>query len=197
MIENTALKDDALIKAVLNELRKEILISRYFERFLKDNVSDDAVINYYNAHNETYQDKKVHVAHILLRLDRTMDEVRRKVKLTTAQEAYSKIQAGMSFADAAQHYSEDKVSANKGGDLGWLKQGSIDKAFSQRAFSMKAGETSEPFETSFGFHLLTVIEPPKITHRSLESVKGEIRYQLRKQAKDAEMSRLLANVVIN
>lgn len=196
VIEKEAFKGDKLIQAELNELRKEIVISRYFERFLKDKVTDDAIINYYNSNSENYSEKKVHVAHILLRLNRNMDEVQRKAQLTTAQEAASKIQAGMSFSEAAGKYSEDKISGKKGGDLGWLKEGSIHKAFSEKAFALKKGEISAPLETPFGFHIMTVLEEPKVVKRSLEATKGEIRHQLRNQAKQAEMTRLSDNIKV-
>lgn len=195
-IETKEFSGDALVAAEINELKKEILISRYFERHLKNSVGDDAVLNFYNSNIEKYEEKKVHVAHVLLRLNRNMDESQRKVKLTTAQEAYSKIQNGMDFSEASDKYSEDGVSAKKGGDLGWLAEGSIHKNFSDLAFSLKEGDISQPIETPFGFHIIKVIEAPKVNRKTFESVKGEIRYQLRNQAKQAERQRLLNAITI-
>ncbi len=197
VIEDQALLEQAVVKAELEEFRREMLISRYFEKFLNDHVTDEIVANYYNTHVADYEEKKVHVAHILLRTNNSMDEAQRKVRLTTAQEAYSKIKGGMKFDAAAKRYSEDEVSAKKGGDLGWVKQGTIDQNFSDKAFSLKPGEVSEPFETPFGFHVLTVLEEPQVVRRPFEAVKGEIRYQLRNEHKDAEMKRLLAEIDID
>jgi peptidyl-prolyl cis-trans isomerase C len=90
----------------------------YFEKYLNEQVTDQAVRNYYNTKASEYEQKKAHVAHILIRLNSKMSEEERKVKLTTAQEAYSKIRAGEDFAEIAAQYSEDKISAKKGGDLG-------------------------------------------------------------------------------
>lgn len=196
LIENNLLNNDPLISAEINELKKEILISRYFDRYLKENVTEEAVANYYNNNLDRYQEKKVHVAHILWRLNRNMDESQRQVKSTTAQEAYSKIQAGLDFAEAADLYSEDGVSAKKGGDLGWLIEGSIHKNFSERAFSLEEGEVSEIFETPYGFHIIKVLEAPKTNRKSFDSVKGQIRYQLRNAARDSERQRLLEKITI-
>lgn len=196
VIADQGVSDDPVLQAELEDLRREILISRYFQKYLNEKVTDEAVANYYNNHADDYQEKKVHVAHILLRTNRTMDETQRKAKLTAAQEAYSKIQAGMDFPEAAQAYSEDDISAKKGGDLGWVKEGTIDRMFSERAFSLKAGEVGEPFETPFGFHVLKVLEEPQVIRRPLEAVKGQIRHQLRNQYKEAEMKRLLSEVDI-
>ena len=190
-IYNNHFNDDALIEAELNELRKEVLVSRYFERYLAENASEQAVNNYYNNNIANYEERKVHVAHILLRTNSHMDESQRKVKLTTIQEAYSKIQSGMAFKEAAERYSEDAISAKKGGDLGWVKEGSIAQSFSERAFTLAIDEMSEPFESPFGFHVIQVLEAPQVIRRPYEAVKGEIRYQLRNQYKEAEMKRLM------
>lgn len=180
------------IDAELNELRKETLISRYFESYLQTAVSDEAVLNYYNTNASHYESKKVHVAHVLFRLKPNMGEAERQAKLTTAREAYSKIKAGSDFAEIAEQYSEDSTSRKKQGDLGWINEGAINKAFSQKVFSLEAGSISEPFESAYGFHIIKHIEGPLVVKQAFDTVKGRIRHQLRNESKDAEMTRLLA-----
>lgn len=197
VIEKKGLLDNALIAAELNEFKKEMLISRYFEKYLDEQVTEQAVTNYYNTRAAEYEQKKAHVAHILIRLNSKMSEEERQARLTTAQEAYSKIRTGEDFVQIAAIYSEDAISAKKGGDLGWVKEGSIDGRFSQTVFKMNQGDVSEPFETPFGFHIVSLIEAPQVVKQPLKAVAGDIRYQLRNQAKQAEMDRLLAEVKIN
>jgi len=188
--------DKALIEEEVNEYRKEMLLSRYFDQFLQKQVSEENVQNAYGTDAAKYETKKVHAAHILIRTDQRMTEEQRKAKLTTAQEVYSKLQAGQDFGEVAKQYSEDKISGRRGGDLGWIKEGTIDERFSKRAFEMKAGSVTEPFESTFGFHILKVIEEPKTVRRPLGAVAGEIRYRLRNQAKDAERERLEKKVKV-
>lgn len=195
-VEGETLLDRELIRAELNEFRKEMLISRYFEKFLKERVTDQGVQNYYNTHAADYEQRRAHGAHILIRTNKKMSETERKAKLTTAQEAYSQIRAGKDFAEVARDYSEDKVSGKKGGDLGWLKEGSIDKRFSKTLFGLEAGGVSEPFETPFGFHVVKLVDGPKKVRRPFGAVAGDIRYQLRNKAKQAELERLLSKVKI-
>ncbi len=192
MIEKTDVLDPLLIQAELDEFRKEMLISRYFEQFLRDKVTDQAVQNYYTAQEKDYEENKVHVAHILFRTNRSMSDTERKAKLTAAQEAYSKLKTGKDFGEIAQAYSEDKISGKKGGDLGWLKQGAIDSKFSEKAFALKKDEFTEPFETAFGYHIVKLLDGPAVVKKSFEAVKGDIRYQLRNQAKAAELKRMLS-----
>lgn len=138
-IEKTDVLDTALINAELEEFRKQMLISRYFEKYLNDAVSEDAVKNYYSTHGADYEENQVHVAHILIRANAKMSETERKAKLTAAQEACSQIRAGKDFAEIAAQVSQDKVSAKKGGDLGWIKKGAIDAKFSQVVFELETG----------------------------------------------------------
>ncbi len=43
-----------------------MLISRYFEKFLDDQVTEEAIVNYYNTRASEYEKKKAHVAHVLI-----------------------------------------------------------------------------------------------------------------------------------
>lgn len=189
MSENSL--DKALIDAEVEEFRRQLVISRYFESYLSENVTDQGIENFYKQNSEKYKSRKAHVAHILFRVNPDMGEIERKALLTQAHEAYSKISADEDFAEIAKQTSQDKVSAIKGGDLGWISEGSIAEEFSQKAFATKAGEITEPFLTAFGFHILKVIEEPQTITKPLESVKGDIRYQLRNEVKQAEIKRLI------
>ncbi|WP_415893757.1 peptidylprolyl isomerase [Neptuniibacter sp. PT8_73] len=191
-ISSEALLDKDLIDAELNELRKQMLMSRYFEKFLQTAVTDDKLQNYYASHIDQYQSTQVKAAHILFRVGNKMSEAERQSVLTSAHEVYSKLETGEDFAELAKLYSQDSVSGKKGGELGWMKEGAVDKAFSQTLFSLKPGEYSKPVATTFGFHIIKALEGPQTIKKPFEAVKGEIRYQLRQEAKNAEVERLLA-----
>lgn len=189
--------DAEKIRVEVNEFRKQMLTSRYFEQYLRDKVNEAAVQNFYAANPERFQSRKVHVAHVLIRTNPKMSQQEREALLTKAQEAYSKAVSSQDFEDLAKQYSEDLISAKKGGDLGWITEGSIDPAFSKAAFGMKAGEISQPVTTPFGFHIIKVLEAAQILKQPYESVKGDIRFELRQQAKQAEMKRLISLVSID
>lgn len=196
-IESTDVLDQAQIDAELQEFRREMLISRYFDRYLRTAVTDEAVQNYYNEHASEYEDREIHAAHILIRTNRRMTEEERQAASTRAQEAYAQLQSGRDFAEVATQYSEDAVSASRGGDLGWVREGAIDARFSERVFETAPGTYSEPFETPFGFHIVRVVEAVATRRRPLSAVEGDIRYQLRALARDAEVERLLGAVTIS
>lgn len=66
------------------------------------------------------------------------------------------IENGSSFATKAVLYSKDGT-AQKGGLIENVRRNSpMDKEFKDQAFSLLEGEVSEPFESSFGFHIIQV-----------------------------------------
>ena len=196
LIEKEGKLNQATIEAEVNEFRKEMLISRHFDQFLEESVDEKQVQDSYSSEAGQYEKQKVHAAHILIRTNKRMSEEQRKAKLTTAQEIYAKLQSGEAFETLASQFSEDKISGKRAGDLGWIKEGTIDERFSKRAFSLKAGSVTEPFETPFGFHILKVIEEPKTIRRPLGAVAGEIRYRLRSEAKEKELERLKKGIKV-
>jgi peptidyl-prolyl cis-trans isomerase C len=193
-IEDQKLLDDRLLQVELDELKKELLISRYFEKYLEQKVSDDAVRNYYTSHADQFRTRRVHAAHILVRTPRGIATSERQAKLTRAHEAISKLRAGQDFGKVAETYSDDQISARKGGDLGWLKEGSVDPKFSAALFKLKAGELSDPVESAFGYHIIKLLEAPADTAEPFERAANDIRYKLRVDAKQAEIKRLSALV---
>jgi len=193
----TDILDMEKIKVELNEFRKEMLISRYFEKYLSNKVTNSSIKKYYQNNAEKFEFLKAHAAHILIRTRKNMSDIEKQSCLTTAHEAYSKIRSGNNFSDIARHYSEDKLSAEKGGDLGWIKKGYIDKRLSEILFELKPGEISEPIETKFGFHIVKLIESPRKAKQSFETVSGDIRYRLRMEARQEEMKRLRSTIKQN
>lgn len=193
-ISKTDVLDHDLVEAEIEEFRKELLISRYFEKYLEDAVTEQGLQNFYGNNADNYKSRKMKVSHILFRVNPRMGDTERQAQLTKAMEAHSKITAGADFAVVAKDVSEDKVSAKKGGELGWVNEGAITKAFSEKIFAMQKNELSEPFLTDYGFHIVKVLEAPQDVVKPLEAVKGDIRYQLRSQSKNAEIKRLLDTV---
>ena len=70
------------------------------------------------------------------------------------------------FAALATKYTDEASGKAKGGDLGFFKKEQMVKEFADAAFSMKAGEVSNPVKSPFGYHIIrvdTVEEPRNIT----------------------------------
>ncbi len=66
------------------------------------------------------------------------------------------IRGGADFATLAARFSDDSLTREAGGELGWFRRGLMVPAFENAAFGMKPGEISHPVETTFGFHVIRV-----------------------------------------
>ena len=73
-------------------------------------------------------------------------------------EIREEILGGRDFAEMAADYSDDAMSAQKGGDLGSFSRGEMVAEFDSVAFSLGVGEISQPVRTQFGYHLIRVEE---------------------------------------
>lgn len=105
-------------------------------------------------------EEQVRARHILFKPDpeaedkeAALEEARKR-----AEEAFRRLQAGEDFAQLAEELSDDLGSKDKGGDLGWFGRGRMQPEFETMAFSLPVGEISEPFTTTYGYHILQVLE---------------------------------------
>jgi len=73
-------------------------------------------------------------------------------------ELRSRVIAGESFSTLAVLYSEDPESSKKGGELGYMSRGSLEKPFADAAFSLSKNAVSKIVETRFGYHIIQLID---------------------------------------
>ncbi len=87
-----------------------------------------------------------------------VNEEQRKKSIEKLEGLKQKIVDGDDFALLAKTFSDDPGSARNGGDLGWQKRGSFVQEFEEAAYRLDAGELSPIIESSFGFHLIQMLE---------------------------------------
>ena len=99
---------------------------------------------------------EIQVAHIMFKKNKnTSDNSNAKEKIN---EIYTKLKNGEDFAELAERFSEDRSTAVKGGRLPPFGVGKMVPEFEEIAFSLnKPAEYSKPFETDFGWHIISLI----------------------------------------
>lgn len=97
--------------------------------------------------------KEYQARHILLELNEIRNDERAEAE---AERLRKRILAGDDFTQLARENSDDTSSANQGGELGWLQAESMSPPFAEQLRSLKPGETSKPFRTDSGWHVLEV-----------------------------------------
>lgn len=97
---------------------------------------------------------KTHVRHILLKTSEVLNDADARQRLLALRQ---RIESGEDFSLLARAHSDDKGSAIKGGDLGFVERGALVPAFEEAMDKLKDGEIGEPVQTQFGWHLIQVL----------------------------------------
>ena len=71
-----------------------------------------------------------------------------------AKEIKKKLDAGASFEELAKQESQDLLSKEKGGDLGYFHSGAMTPEFETTAYKLKVGQISDPVQSPNGYHII-------------------------------------------
>ena len=96
------------------------------------------------------------ISHIV-RIPEIREEEKEKLK-KKLEGIRERILNGEDFGTLAYMYSKDPMSAKKNGELGFVQRGALVPEFEAVAFNLKEDEVSEIIETSFGYHILQLVE---------------------------------------
>lgn len=144
------------------------------------NVSLDAdeIAEYYESHPDEFAvEESVDASHILFRLEPNADDAEVARVKEKAEAIYRKAVNGEDFAELARSHSEGPTR-EAGGKLGVFSRGQMVKPFEEKAFSMSAGEISEPVRTRFGWHIIRVDKRTPAGEISLAQATEGIRKKL-------------------
>jgi len=117
---------------------------------------------------------QTHVRHILVKVNEITSEADAKAKIDRIKD---RLDRGAKFDELARLNSED-VSASKGGDLGWISPGATVKEFEEVMEKLEPNVVSAPVRTSFGWHLIQVLERRKedvTAEKSREAARQALR----------------------
>ena len=98
--------------------------------------------------------EQIRASHILLKTEGKDESAVKK----QADEVAKRAKSGEDFAALAKEFSEDESNNAKGGDLDYFGRGTMVAEFENAAFGMKAGDISDPIKTSFGFHIIKLVD---------------------------------------
>ena len=141
-------------------------------------IPEETLKKQYEANKQQYEvPNQVHVQHILFKTvgetDALVEETKKK-----AEDVLKQAKKGAKFDELGKKYSEDPGSKDKGGDLGWIRQGQTVPEFEKTAFSMAPGQISDLVRTQYGFHIIKVLEKQNAHTKPFEEVKDSIRTPL-------------------
>lgn len=194
-------KDD--VREQLQYITNAFLAGEYMKRTAAKERSnfvlkDSELIEYYRANAHFFIiPEEVKVRHILFRVQRNASQEKKEEARGRAIEIYSKLQRGEDFARLAEQFSEDTATKGKGGDLGYVLRGQMEKPFDEAAFSLKCGKYSYVVETSQGYHLIFVDARIGERLKTFDEVRDFIQKQMKDRAANARANAAIGKALQN
>lgn len=96
--------------------------------------------------------------HIMLTLPFEPTQAQRDSVRAVLEGLRQRIVGGAAFEDLARQYSQDRGSAQAGGDIGFFARGDLVQPFEQAVLALQPGELSSVVETPMGMHLIRLEE---------------------------------------
>ncbi len=144
-------------------------------------VLEDEIRDYFDTHTEEFKTPKtVEARHILVNVANDADEATVEAARQKILDVLKKARDGEDFAELAKTHSEGP-SKERGGLLGAFKKEDMVAPFSEKAFSMAAGDISEPVRTRFGWHLIKVEKINPETSKALAEASEGIKKNLSRE----------------
>ena len=186
------------------DLKTQIKIRKLVNSLEKINITDNDTKKYYDTHKQEFtHGEQVRASHILISantieliqkikeknpeistedLNKQVDE-KLAAQKAKAEAVLAEVKKSPdSFEKIAQKQSDDKASAERGGELGFFPKEAMVPEFANAAFSMKPNTISESLVKSpYGYHIIKVTDRMEAGSTPYAKVKDEIKFYLETQ----------------
>lgn len=144
----TVVKEGAITSEMQQKIVKDVRVTPsevryYYKKLNKDSIRD------VGAQYEIQQ--------IVIR-PKISDSEKERIRNQLREFRDEVLSGKQSFTVLAGLYSQDPVSASKGGELGYIAKSQLAPEFAEAAFALKPGKLSKIVETEYGFHLIQGID---------------------------------------
>jgi parvulin-like peptidyl-prolyl isomerase len=141
------------------ELAGQMYLDLHRDEILPRVVSEAELRAYWDENREAFGTTPATVKFEEIPVLVVPSEEVRAAALAEAESVLAELQAGtIDFPTAARQHSDDPASRDTGGDVGWFGRGRMVEAFEEAAFASQPGALVGPVETSFGYHILQVLD---------------------------------------
>lgn len=186
------------------DLKTQIRIKKLIDSISNIKISDAEVQKYYNQNIDKYKyPEQVRASHILIASDllqmiRDIKSKNKDISTTDLNAKVEKLQAEQkakaeailkevkanpdNFEKIASQKSDDKVSGERGGELGFFSATDMVPEFSKVAFAMKPDTIHDSLvKTSYGYHIIKVTDRMEAGTTPFVKAKEDIRFYLETQ----------------
>lgn len=155
------------VETLKASIRSQLVTAKLIEQLAaNEQVTDQEIEEYFKNNKSQFAQKaQKRSSHVLFKAtDKNL-----------AQKVLGELEAGtIAFAAAAKKYSIDTKTAENGGDLGWPNGTSYVPEFEAAVKDLNKGEMSGLVQSTYGYHIIKVMDTKAATQQALEDVKTQI-----------------------
>jgi peptidyl-prolyl cis-trans isomerase C len=155
------------------KITQEATAQAVLARELGIKVTDAEAKQFYDDHPAEFeQPEMVHVRHILMltidpKTHQPLSKDQIEAKHKQMEDLLKRIHDGASFATLARQYSEDPNAKENGGEITFSRDNpQVPPEFADAAFSLQTNQVSDVIQTSYGYHIIKLLN--KIPAKKIE-----------------------------
>lgn len=195
------------------DLKQELMMKKLVNIIHPVKISESDAKSFYNKNLDKFKTPdQVRASHILVMANpaEIKEGLTKKNKTLTEAEINQQVQVEMAmrykkaqeianeikstpdrFEAKAREVSDDKASAEKGGDIGFFSKNDMVKEFSDAAFKLRPNTISEVVQTPYGFHIIKVTDRKAAGQQPYEKIKPQLIQYLTAQAQVKALEQFL------
>lgn len=177
-------KQEVVVRA--NDARDGVIVSSFIGSLTEPDAafpSKAEILAVYEGNKSRFMmPRQYQVAQIAVRLpvgSPPKADADAKAKIQDVRQLLNKPKAD--FAELARKFSDDRGSAEKGGDLGWLREDQLVPAVKDAVAGMAENSVSDPVRTPDGWHILKLTGMRPAAVAPFADVSDSIAQALRQQ----------------
>ncbi|WP_368934313.1 peptidylprolyl isomerase [Alcaligenes faecalis] len=175
----------AEIRSAIEEAQNQVILRSYLQSVSEpaaDYPSEQDLQTAYQANQDQFQLPAMYrLSQIFLSVPDKDEQALAQAKKRADAWVKQMREGKADFAALAKEHSDEKISAERGGDNGFLPMSQLVPAMRATVAKLEPGQLSDPIVQADGVHILQVTDLRPASVRSLEEVKPALRDALRRQ----------------
>lgn len=153
----------------------------------KIDVTEENIRDYYEQNKQSFAEPDlINVRHIMIAAEPGSDMAKGGEAQEQINDLYMRLQQGADFAQLAKQLSDDDLSAEEGGDLGWISR---NDDYPAEVYELKEpGEFTKPVQTDWGWHIFQMLDRKGGSIRDYAAVKSTISDRFKREAAEKVFS---------
>ncbi len=184
-------KDPQVQERIRQELYKGLLEKELGQRVQKIQVSEKEMETWYKTNPE------IRTSHILIEFKSGATPAQQAEAKKRATEIYEEVKKSKrSFEELVKLYSDDPLSKQAGGDVGWQSRVTLVPNYYEAALAMKVGEIRGLIETQFGYHIIKVTGRRSYENANKKQVRSAVFDEKRRELFNEFFAKLKKNYTV-